>query len=272
MGDGSAISHMSLYRHHPQPHSLPAPKIPGRPTSPHTAKVHCVTETPPRPPRRSPKPHLIHVGLGLAFILVLGTLVRRSDFDYAITHAFNAQRSESVAAIVDTIYLALKVPYAFYLLAACAILIGVVSSSARTGLIFVATVGLAWLPIPFFKDLFSRPRPDASLMENPSDIIPTDLSFPSGHTAFVSALAIALALALSPYVRRRYCYAFAAIMIATIVVVVMTTGVHFPTDTLGSIVWTLAATPAFWHLLTRTTAPLPQKLTPAPRTEQGGGQ
>lgn len=222
--------------------------------------------------RRTLKTHLIRAGFGLVFVLILGALVRRSDFDYAITHAFNAQRSESVAAIVDTIYLALKVPYAFYLLAACAILIGVVYSSARRALIFVATVGLAWIPIPFFKDLFSRPRPDTSMMENPSEIIPTDLSFPSGHTAFVSALAIALALALSPYVRRRYRYALVAIMIATIVVVVMTTGVHFPTDTLGSIVWTLAATPAVWHLLTRATAPLPQELSPAPRTEQGGGQ
>lgn len=222
-----------------------------------------MTTTPEPPARHSLKPHLIRVGIGLTFVLILGTLVRRSDFDYAITHAFNAQRNESVAAIVDTIYLGLKVPYAFYLLGACAVLIGLVYSNVRTAFIFVATVGLAWLPIPFFKDLFSRPRPDTSTMVNPSDIIPTDLSFPSGHTAFVSALAIALALALTPYVRRRYRYALVGVMILTIVIVVMTAGVHFPTDTLGSIVWTLAATPAVWHLLTRASAS-PSGLNTAP--------
>ena len=78
--------------------------------------------------------------------------------------------------------------------------------------------------------------------------------FPSGHTAFVSALAIALTLALAPYVRRRYRYTLAVFMVLTVVVVVMTIGVHFATDTLGSIVWTLAVTPTVWHLLTREPA------------------
>lgn len=232
------------------------------PTPP--ARVHSVTDTPPPAFQHSLKPHLTRVGLALAFVLALGTLVRRSDFDYAITHAFNAKRSDTVATIVDSIYLGLQVPYSIYLLLGCALLVGLVYSKTRMGLLFLLTVALAWLPIPLIKALFSRPRPDMSTMENPSGIVPTDLSFPSGHTAFVSALAIALALALAPYVRRRYRYPLVALAMLTIMVVVMTAGVHFPTDTIGSMVWALAATPAIWAILTRPPAS-PTLATTQPR-------
>ena len=116
--------------------------------------------------------------------------------------------------------------------------------SLRTALLFGITVASAWLPVAAIKVLVDRPRPDAALLPHPFSPLQTDGSFPSGHTAYVVALAVTLWFLLRD---TRYSWApvlLGAIGVVVIGAAVVSDGLHFPTDVLGSIVWVLSTAPA----------------------------
>lgn len=113
--------------------------------------------------------------------------------------------------------------------------------SVAIGLGAGAAVGLAWASSYAVKMLVHRPRPDFALI--PHHIVPleTDPSFPSGHTTFVTCLAIVTVLLLW-----RGRWRVTAIIVGSVVVVIvafsrMYVGVHDANDVAAAAVYGVSA-------------------------------
>lgn len=115
---------------------------------------------------------------------------------------------------------------------------------------FGASVALTWIPVVFVKMLVQKPRPEAALLAHPIVIPTNDYSFPSGHVAFVTALLLMLALVI----RARWAFALLPVGVVGIALVVLTQGVHYPTDVLASIMWVATVGPAVLALVSSAVA------------------
>ncbi|NRD25004.1 phosphatase PAP2 family protein [Frigoribacterium sp. VKM Ac-2836] len=95
---------------------------------------------------------------------------------------------------------------------------------------------LPWAAAETMKVVVGRDRPDPRLLVDPLLIEPHSFSFPSGHTALATGLALAIVLV----VRGRRAWRLVAVVAALGVVVVAASrvwiGVHYPTDTVASTV------------------------------------
>ncbi|HEY5224274.1 MAG TPA: phosphatase PAP2 family protein [Microbacteriaceae bacterium] len=113
------------------------------------------------------------------------------------------------------------------------------------GLTFLLVVAGGWLSSELVKMIVHRPRPDFHLLAHPLSTEVTLDSFPSGHTC----LAMALALGFVFLYRQRRGQKWAIIIGAVCVLFVawsrLYIGVHYPTDVIGSILYTGAAMTAF---------------------------
>lgn len=124
-----------------------------------------------------------------------------------------------------------------YVLAPLAVLIatGLLALQKRweTGLLIVGLGGAA-LWVRLAKALLARPRP---ALAEPLVALPTDGSFPSGHTTQIVAFTLCVVL----IIRRIWPeWQLAAVMVAVLLVVVVAASrvylqVHFPSDVLGGI-------------------------------------
>ncbi|MDJ0379136.1 phosphatase PAP2 family protein [Cryobacterium sp. PH31-L1] len=117
---------------------------------------------------------------------------------------------------------------------------------------FVAVVMIPTLGADVIKLLVHRARPDIPSLPHILLLEPGGLSFPSGHTSFAACLLLGIILVTSG--RRWHPF-----VIGTSTVVVLATaasrvylGVHYPSDVVASIVYSLAAVAlvnAAWRLL-----------------------
>ncbi|MEO8907315.1 MAG: phosphatase PAP2 family protein [Microbacteriaceae bacterium] len=113
------------------------------------------------------------------------------------------------------------------------------------GLTFLLVVAGGWLSSELVKMIVHRPRPDFHLLAHPLSTEVTLDSFPSGHTC----LAMALALGFVFLYRQRRGQKWAILIGALGVLIVawsrLYIGAHYPTDLIGSILYTGAAMTAF---------------------------
>lgn len=190
--------------------------------------------------------------IGIVVVLYWGMVSASSAFDLPITQFFNALRGGPLGTLADAVYWALQPPRAVALVIVLMAVLYVLRASVALSLTFGLTVAATWLPIVGLKELFQRPRPDRALLKYPVETLPADWGFPSGHTAFVTAVAMALvALAVasaSSSGRKKLLWArgLAAAAIVLSVVCVLVEGVHYPSDAVASVVWSSSVTPAVW--------------------------
>lgn len=137
----------------------------------------------------------------------------------------------------------------------------------RALLTFGATVALTWVPVVLLKVIAHRPRPDAALLPHPVATAPGDWSFPSGHVAFATALAVALFLAT----RNRWVRLAAALLVPVMAATVLITGVHYPSDVLFSVAWSLLLGPVWFRLACRAGSLLPAPCGSAPARASAAG-
>ena len=191
-------------------------------------------------------PHIIVAAYGVAIVLAAGCALRHSAMDIGVTRAFNGLHKGIIGAMAGGIYRALEPIYALVLLLAVTGLVGWVYRNLRASAVFFCTVAVAWLPVVVLKIIFMRPRPLPDLLPYPSTMSPRDWSFPSGHTAFITAFVVALFLVMR---RTRLQIPVRILGVAGIVAVTMSVliiGVHFPTDVVASLVWSGTVAPAAW--------------------------
>ena len=210
----------------------------------------------PRYPSVPGTPATVHA----AFLAVpwngMFSVWRMNEFipgELQLTIAANSLHHGLVGAVANFVYGALEPAYSVILVLGLAALLAWRRRDYRAGLIFGGAIATAWLPVVFIKMLVARPRPDAALLPYPTAVTPGDWSFPSGHSAFVTALAVVTIIVM----RHRWARAAAVLLALTTYVSVLVCGVHYPTDVVASIVWGLAVTPLTFKLAFRVGSRLP---------------
>ena len=189
--------------------------------------------------------------IGGVALFVLGFIVRGWSADEVVTQWFTQSQDTLWGSIAVGIYMVFAPRWAPVIVIAIAALIAFARRSLRAGLQFGLTVGLTWLPVLFVKMIIHRPRPVALKLVHPQLGPPSDWSFPSGHTTIITALVVtALLYSLARHGRpSRWLLVLAPLAIVAIVTTVWTVGVHYPTDTLGSLLWVLLASPFVWQIV-----------------------
>lgn len=202
--------------------------------------------------------------VGAMAVVALGFAMKATQADQGLVAALNKTHTGAWGALSSFIYKAIEPLPAVAITLVIAGIVWAVSRSLRTAILFGLTVAFTWLPVAAVKILVDRPRPDASLLAHPFSPLQTDGSFPSGHTAYVVALAIAFWFLL-----RDTRYAWLPIVLgivatAVIGLAVVSDGLHFPTDVLGSIVWALATAAAVRWLIVDVIASRVRRRTASP--------
>lgn len=193
--------------------------------------------------------------LAVALVTALGATMAHSAADLPFTRAANSLHVGTIASLTNAVYAALEPLGAVALAVLLSALVWLLTRRLARGLAFGLTVAVSWLPVVAYKFVLDRPRPDAALLPHPMLPVQSDSSFPSGHTAFVTALAVTAVLAAARWgtpALRRWVTVLAVLGVAGICATVLINGVHFPTDVLGSLMWSLGVTPLGWTLAAGT--------------------
>jgi membrane-associated phospholipid phosphatase len=178
-----------------------------------------------------------------AAILSVGLLIRSSDFDIAVVRFFNGYHDGAIGAITNAVYAAFGPVPAIIGTAAITIIVLAATRSARVASTFAVTIATTWLSLAVVKLIVHRPRPDSSLLPFPFTPAQVDAGYPSGHTAFVTALVVTIVLAMAAGPARRRAAVFGGLLIAGVGVSLVIDGVHYPSDVLASILWGIAIAP-----------------------------
>ncbi|MDY0947141.1 phosphatase PAP2 family protein [Frigoribacterium sp. CFBP9039] len=178
---------------------------------------------------------------GFAGVVVAGLLitsgtggVNEVDLDL-VQHASRAQVPvlDEAALLVDRL-LGPQLGAALVLLLSVAV--WVVSRRAAAALTVLGVAIGPWAAAELVKLVVQRDRPDPGLLANPLIIEPHSFSFPSGHTALATGLALALVL----LVWGRRCASIvvgaSALGVSVVGLSRVWVGVHWPSDTVASVV------------------------------------
>lgn len=195
-----------------------------------------------------------------------GLLVRHSTFDLSVTYWANTHHTGLFGNLTTAVYLGLRSTGAVMLTAVTALLLSVWLRSSTRAVEFAATVLTVWLPVMLIKPLFARPRPDPHGLVHPLPLDLTDYSYISGHTVFMTAFVLALALALRGTAAHQWVVRLGTVAVAGICVVVLTNGVHYPSDVLGALIWATGTFP----LVSRTVVSLARRRVPQRRSVHSG--
>ena len=130
-------------------------------------------------------------------------------------------------------------------------LILVVARSIPRASTFAFTVAVTWLSVAVCKLLVHRARPDAALLPFPFHPAQIDASYPSGHEAFVTALAITSLLMARSLLTRIIAAVLGAVGVMGAGTLLAVDGVHYPTDIAASVIWVLGVAPAVYLVWTR---------------------
>ncbi|WP_433862045.1 phosphatase PAP2 family protein [Streptomyces sp. L7] len=196
-----------------------------------------------RPSRRPLVAIAVAAVVGI-LLLVAGLFLKGHPFDLGAVVALNQVHTGAWGLFADLVYVLVGPAAAVALTVVLAGVVWFISRSFLTAVSFGLIVAVTWLPVAVLKVIVDRPRPEATSLAHAYVPAQVDGSFPSGHTAFVLALAFA-AWFLFRETRWRWLVVVLGAAATVIVgVAVVSDGLHYPTDVLASIVWALAMAPA----------------------------
>lgn len=110
---------------------------------------------------------------------------------------------------------------------------------------FALTVGGGWLSAEIVKIIVHRARPDYHLLAHPLSTEANFASFPSGHTCLAAALALGFIMLLRGRSGQKWAVAIGAVGVLIVAWSRLYIGAHYPTDVLGSMMYTTAVMIAF---------------------------
>lgn len=182
--------------------------------------------------------------VAIVVITVAGFLLKKHPVDLALSKALNSLHTGAFGAVTSAIYHIISpVPAILITMVICA-LIWLVGKSLRTAIAFGGLVAVTWLPSAVVKSVVHRPRPDAALLPHPFTPVQTDPSFPSGHTVFIVAFVIGVAYLLRGTRWFGLWKVVGTVLVIVVALSIMIDAMHYPTDVLASIVWSLSVAPA----------------------------
>jgi membrane-associated phospholipid phosphatase len=195
-------------------------------------------------------------GIAAAIIFVgFGLLVARTSgmtaADLSISTALNAVHTGTIGGITSGIYAIFGPAPAIVITIVAAAVIWMLTRNWRPAITFGVVVAVTWLPAALVKALVHRPRPEAALLAHPFSSQPTDASYPSGHIAFVTALVVALFMLTRGRRGQAVVGVLGGLVVAGVALALVIDGVHYPSDVLASIVWSLGLAPLVLELWNR---------------------
>ena len=213
---------------------------------------------------RRPLTAVVIAILGAVAVIALGFVMKATQADQSLVVALNKTHTGLWGSIGSAIYRGIEPVPAVAITLVIAGVVWAVSRSLRTAVLFGLTVAFTWLPVAAVKILVDRPRPDATLLTHPFSPLQTDGSFPSGHTTYVVALAIAFWFLLRGTRHAWLPIVLGVIGTAVVGLAVVSDGLHFPTDVLGSVIWALTTAAAVRWLIVDVIASRVGRRTTAP--------
>lgn len=144
--------------------------------------------------------------------------------------------------------------YAIGLTVVIALIVWIFSKSLWTAVGFGLAVAAAWLPVEIFKLLFHENRPDPTQLINIVVPFQADTSFPSGHVSFAIGLAYALLLLVGKGKPKNFLIAVGIVFVMVVAYARVYAGVHFVSDTVGSVFASMIGILIFnqlWPVITR---------------------
>jgi undecaprenyl-diphosphatase len=123
-------------------------------------------------------------------------------------------------------------------------------------LTFALVVLGGWLSSELIKIVVHRARPDFHLLAHPLSFETSFDSFPSGHTCLATALAVGFIFLLRGRRWQRTAVILGALFVVVVALSRLYIGAHYPTDIIGSMLYTTAAMTAFLAIWNRWLAPL----------------
>ena len=199
------------------------------------------------------RPRLIVAIIGVVLVVAGGIALHASAFDLPVDRALNGLHTGAVGALGDAVYKFVGPLYAILGTAVLTAVLLVVKRDLRLASTFAVTIAVTWLSSAVVKIAVARPRPGVALLPHPSPA-QTDASYPSGHAVFAAALVVTAVLLTRSVALRRVWAIVGGIAVVGIGVLLVSDGVHFPTDILASWVWSLAVAPlvcAVWTWIVR---------------------
>lgn len=240
---------------------------------------------PPHPRQLCPPPRLGPVtalaAAGMLLVAAMGWFLQDSTFDLAATQEANRTFTGGSRQFFDVVYAVLLGRNLPLVLLAGLVVTGLISRRILRPLIIALTIGSTWALVFIPKALVGRPRPDWDFLTHPPHSLPSDMSFPSGHTTFIAVTVTVCLIAtyrgLDPSLSRSTVgwkgFGLMAVVgcgaIALIVTTVMARGVHFPSDAAGAIIFSFSLAPLVWTLWETLTFFLLSRGRSAPRGRQG---
>ncbi len=184
----------------------------------------------------------------VGLVTVFGFVMKAHPVDVSGVVDLNRLRTGLVGALATGVYHVFSPVPAVLMTVVVAGVIWARTRDLRSAAAFAGVVAGTWLPLAVVKLIVNRPRPESALLAHAYTPALTDPSYPSGHTAFVTSLAIALAMVLGGIRWRTIARTVGALVVAVVAVSLVVDGVHFPSDVVASIVWALAVAPAVRYL------------------------
>lgn len=196
--------------------------------------------------RRSPYP-LVTITLAVIAMLVVtavGFLLKQFPVDAGLSVWLNGFHVGFIGAVTSGVYHLFSPGPAIVITLVVAGIIWFVRKDFRPALAFAGVVAVTWVPSDIVKMIVHRPRPDVALQPHHFVPVQVDASYPSGHTVFVVAIVVALVFVLRDSRWRSLTVALGTLLVVVVGLSLMIDAVHFPTDVLASVVWSLSVAPA----------------------------
>ncbi len=183
----------------------------------------------------------------MAVVVVFGFFVARtpafSGNEMHLSVALNAWHTGAIGAITSGVYAVFSPAPAIVITILLAAAIWLRSRDLRLGVTFGIVIAATWIPSALVKALVARPRPDAAMLPHPFAVQPTDASYPSGHMVFVTALVVTVILLTRNHRLRPLVVVLGVALVALVGTSLVIDGVHYASDALASILWSIGVAP-----------------------------
>jgi undecaprenyl-diphosphatase len=194
-------------------------------------------------PSRHPVFVVVIAVLGALLVTAVGFALRSHAIDLALAQALNTLHTGVVGTVTTLVYRGLEPVSAIAITIVTTGLIWLSTRQYRVAVAFAGMVAITWIPSDIVKILVSRPRPEAALLTHPFVPAQVDASYPSGHTVFITAFVIALLFVLRGTRWMPVGVVLGVIAVLGVATAVTIDAVHYPTDTVASIVWAVTVAP-----------------------------
>ncbi|WP_175557506.1 phosphatase PAP2 family protein [Raineyella antarctica] len=182
--------------------------------------------------------------IAMLLVTVVGFLLKYFPVDAGLAVWLNGFHVGFVGALTSGVYHVFSPGPAILITLVVAGIIWLVRKDFRPALAFAGVVAVTWVPSDIVKLIVHRPRPDVALQPHHFVPVQVDASYPSGHMVFVVVLVVALVFVLRDTRWLGLSVALGTVLVVVVGLSLVIDAVHFPTDVLASVVWSLTVAPA----------------------------